>query len=103
MIKEATRERSQRYSAKGMVKPVNFYFVAPDAKAVSVIGEFNDWRPNANPMLKRVDGTWFAEVMLTHGHHHYLFLADGKPMLDPRGQGIARNEHRHKVSMIAVS
>jgi hypothetical protein len=42
-------------------------------------------------------------VVLGHGHHHYQFLIDGKPTLDPRAQGIARNEQNEKVSLIAVS
>ena len=43
------------------------------------------------------------QVPLNHGHHHYLFSVDGKSKLDPRAQGIARNEKHEKVSMLAVS
>lgn len=68
-----------------------------------VIGDFNDWHPTATPMKKHVDGSWHAQLMLGHGHHHYQFLIDGKPMLDPRAQGIARNERNEKVSLLAVS
>ncbi len=49
------------------------------------------------------DGAWRAEILLNHGHHHYLFVIDGKPTLDPRAQGIARNEWNEKVSLVAVS
>ena len=50
-----------------------------------------------------VDGYWFLQVQLTHGHHWYRFLVDGKPVLDPRGTGIARNERNEQVSLIPVS
>jgi 1,4-alpha-glucan branching enzyme len=93
----------KRYSAKNHLKPVNFYCNAPEAAEVFVTGDFNDWSPTSHPMEKRQDGTWFAQLQLNHGHHHYRFVIDGKPALDPRAQGIGRNEMNEKVSLIAVS
>ena len=92
-----------RYSAKAQLKPINFYCHAPEAAAVFIIGDFNDWNPTAHPMERQYDGTWLIQVPLNHGHHHYLFLVDEKPVLDPRAQGIGRNELNEKVSLIAVS
>src|SRR5688572_2605659 len=91
------------YSAKNLFKPINFYCHALEASQVCIVGDFNDWNPTAQPMEKQFDGSWFAQVQLNHGHHHYLFLVDGKPTLDPRAQGTARNELNEKVSLIAVS
>ena len=84
------------------IKPVNFTYPAPNASHVSLIGDFNDWHPNATPMKRQPDGYWTVQVSLGPGHHHYQFLVDGKPMLDPRAQGTARNENDEKVSLIAV-
>ncbi len=92
-----------RYSAKKMAKPVNFVCIAPQAQQVYLVGDFNDWHPEATPMKKQVDGAWLTQVQLNHGHHHYQFLVDGKPTLDPKAQGIARNEKNEKVSLLAVS
>jgi 1,4-alpha-glucan branching enzyme len=72
-----------RYSARNNVRPTNFLFFAPEAKHVSIIGDFNNWSPNSNPMKRQPDGGWVAQVPLTHGHHHYLYLVDGKKVLDP--------------------
>jgi 1,4-alpha-glucan branching enzyme len=91
------------YSAKNTIKPVPFTCLAADAKAVFVMGDFNDWDPGSHPMKRMPDGAWRGEVLLNHGHHHYLFLIDGKPTLDPRAQGVARNEQNEKVSLLAVS
>ena len=91
------------YSAKAQLKPINFYCEAPAAAEVFVAGDFNDWNSSSHRMEKRHDGTWFAQLQLNHGHHHYLFFIDGKPTLDPRAQGIGRNEMNEKVSLIAVS
>ncbi|MDB6019884.1 MAG: glycoside hydrolase family 13 domain protein [Pedosphaera sp.] len=92
-----------RYSAKKMAKPVNFICVAPAARTVFLMGDFNDWDTASHPMIRQPDGGWLIQVPLTHGHHHYQFLVDGKPMLDPRAQGVARNEKDEKVSLLAVS
>jgi hypothetical protein len=54
-------------------------------------------------MKKGFDGSWQLAVTLGHGGHHYQFLVDGKPVNDPRAQGLARNERGEKVSMILVS
>jgi 1,4-alpha-glucan branching enzyme len=96
-------QQRDRYSAKNMAKPVNFFCLAPDAERVSLVGDFNDWEPNSSPMTRQPDGSWHVVVALNHGHHHYHFLVDGKPTLDPRANGIARNEKNERVSLIAVS
>ena len=92
-----------RYSAKKTAKPINFVCVAPEAKQVNLAGDFNDWDPAAHPMKRQPDGAWLVQVPLTHGHHHYRFLIDGKAVLDPRAQGVARDHQGEKVSLIAVS
>lgn len=92
-----------RYSAKKVSVAVNFMFYAPEAQSVSVVGNFNHWYPNANPMTRRPDGAWSAQIELHSGHHQYLFLVDGVPTLDPRAQGVTRNSKGERVSMMSVS
>ena len=95
--------KQNRYSAKNMAKPVPFSCFDPDAKQVFIVGDFNDWDPAAHPMKRQPDGAWRIDLPLNHGHHHYLFLIDGKPTLDPRANGVARNEKNEKVSLVSVS
>ena len=92
-----------RYSAKKMAKPVNFVCLASHAHHVTLVGDFNDWHPEAHPMKRQPDGSWTIQVPLPHGHHHYMFLVDGKRTLDPRAHGIARDEKNEKVSLLSVS
>jgi 1,4-alpha-glucan branching enzyme len=92
-----------RYSAKKMAKPINFRCQAPQARAVSIIGEFNHWDPAVHLMQRQPDGSWYLQIPLHHGHHRYLFLIDGVPTLDPRAPGVARNEKGERVSLLAVS
>lgn len=92
-----------RYSAKRMAKPVNFFCFAPEARHVSIVGDFNEWRPDLHPMRRQADGGWVVQVALHHGHHLYQFLVDGTPQLDPRAQGVGRNHQNEKASLLAVS
>jgi 1,4-alpha-glucan branching enzyme len=92
---------SQVYSARNSLKPTNFYCAALGAKSVQIAGDFNQWHPV--PMHQRVDGWWFIQMLLAHGHHLYHFLVDGQPMLDPQASGTARDDHNQPVSLVAVS
>ncbi len=84
-----------------MAKPTNFYCEAPAARSVLLEGDFTDWSPLA--MQRRVDGWWFVQVPVTHGHHQYRFLIDGHPQLDPRAAGVTHNDANEEVSVLAVS
>jgi 1,4-alpha-glucan branching enzyme len=91
-----------RFGVKNTTKPVNFYCTAPTAASVVLVGDFNKWDATSHPMQRQVDGGWFLQVQLTHGHLRYRFLVDGKPVLDPHAMGIARDERNEQVSLIAV-
>ena len=54
-------------------------------------------------MKRQPDGAWLIQVQLNHGHHHYRFVVDGKPVLDPKANGVARDAKGERVSLIAVS
>ena len=82
---------------------VNFVCHAPQAKSVSLVGDFNGWQPNGHLMARMPDGGWTIRLELPHGHHQYLFLVDGKPTLDPNAMGKVRNDHHDTVSLIAIS
>jgi 1,4-alpha-glucan branching enzyme len=82
---------------------VDFFCRAPQARSVSLIGDFNDWQPAAHPMNRMPDGSWMLRLELPHGHHQYQFLIDGKPTLDPNAMGKVHNERNETVSLIAIS
>ena len=94
---------THRYSVHHAQKPVPFYLAAPDAQAVCIVGDFNAWTPGAHPLQRRQDGSWQVELQLSHGHHPYVFIVDGQPMLDPRANGVTRNRNGERVSMVSVS
>ena len=94
---------SRRYSAKQTSHHVDFFCDAPTAGSVQLVGDFNRWDLTATPMRRMPDGRWMASLELHHGHHRYLFIVDGEPMLDPKANGIARDDQNNRVSLIAVS
>jgi 1,4-alpha-glucan branching enzyme len=44
-----------RYSAKRNLHHAVFFCRAPEAKQVSLVGDFNCWDPTANPMSRQPD------------------------------------------------
>ena len=91
------------YGARRTLRGVNFICVALQAQSVSLLGDFNKWNPSANPMKRMPDGAWLLVVELPHGHHRYAFLVDGNLTLDPRAQGVTRNDEGERVSLLPVS
>ena len=91
------------FGPKKTLRAVNFICNAPQAQSVSVVGDFNEWNPAVHPMKQMTDGAWLLSIELKHGHHRYAFLVDGAMTLDPRAQGITRNDQGERVSLIPVS
>jgi 1,4-alpha-glucan branching enzyme len=91
------------FGPKQTLRAVNFICNAPQARAVTLVGDFNQWNPAALAMKRMPDGAWSATVELKHGHHRYAFLVDGNLTLDPRAQGITRNDKGERVSLVPVS
>lgn len=88
---------------KKPLRSVHFVCNAAQAKSVSLVGDFNNWDPKTHLMNQMPDKAWFLSVDLKHGHHRYAFLVDGQLVLDPRAQGITRNDKGERVSMVPVS
>ena len=91
------------YGPQKTLRAVNFICNAPQAQTVTLVGDFNEWRPAAHKMQRMADGGWHLRVDLKHGHHRYAFLVDGVLTLDPQAQGITRNDQGERVSLIPVS
>jgi 1,4-alpha-glucan branching enzyme len=86
-----------------ILRTINFICNAPEARSVSLVGDFNHWNPAAHPMKQMPDRAWLLGVELKHGHHRYAFLVDGELILDPRAQGVARSDKGERVSLVPVS
>jgi len=83
--------------------PGGLFCNAPEAKSVTLCGDFNEWDPTATPMRRMPDNRWMVSMELNHGHHEYVFMVDGRPVLDPRANGTVPHERYGRVSLVAVS
>jgi hypothetical protein len=52
---------------------------------VSVVGDFNDWRPGHHELQRRRNGTRSVSVILPPGVHRFRYLATGGVWFDDEG------------------
>ncbi|MEO8296120.1 MAG: isoamylase early set domain-containing protein [Gemmatimonadota bacterium] len=70
----------------GHAERVSFALEAPSANHVTLVGDFNNWDPQATP-LRRVssNGRWETTVPLRPGRYQFTFMIDGtRWVADPR-------------------
>ena len=68
---------------------VNFRLDAPNARSVSLAGDFSNWAP-AHTMTRSGSGIWTVVVPLTPGVHDYSFIVDGEKWVpDPAAPAMA--------------
>ena len=63
---------------------VRLILLQPEARSVSVAGDFNGWNPAQTPLERSDGGMWTATIPLTPGRYQYMFVIDGKEWIaDP--------------------
>ena len=63
---------------------VRLVLLQPDARSVSVAGDFNDWNPGQTKLERSEGGMWTATIALKPGRYQYMFVIDGKQwVVDP--------------------
>lgn len=82
---------------------MRFVLVAPGAKQVSIVGDFNGWNPRATPLAASNDGTtWLVEMPLTKGRHVYAFVVDGDIIADPSAARVGDHDFGGQNSVVMV-
>ena len=61
-----------------------FFFTAPDANSVQLVGDFTHWQTKPINLVKQANGSWKTSVPLAPGTYHYRFLVDGQWSDDPQ-------------------
>lgn len=69
--------------ARAPWRTIYFRLEAPDASRVSVIGDFNGWDPEHNPLARNLNGVWEGHLPLPPGRYTYAFVVDGAWCPDP--------------------
>ena len=84
--------------------PVPLVLSATGARAVAVVGDFNDWDPTATPMRRfGAGGPWTATVMAKPGRHVYAFMVDGVLTTDPRAPTVKDIDYGGEASVLMVA
>jgi 1,4-alpha-glucan branching enzyme len=68
---------------KHEVKRIHFEFTSSAAESVAIAGSFNDWQPNATPMIALGQGRWAKDLALPPGEYEYCLVVDGEWIADP--------------------
>ncbi len=85
---------------------VQFVLVAPDAKKVSVVGDFNGWDVDhaGYQAQHRGGGVWSVTAPVPVGHHRYSFVVDDSVWVaDPTAPRVVDNDYGVTNSAIVVS
>ena len=85
-MKNETRKNGTngRADDKRGPKRMHFEFISPTAESVSIAGTFNEWKPNATPMIALGEGRWAKDLALPPGDYEYCLVVDGQWTPDPQ-------------------
>jgi 1,4-alpha-glucan branching enzyme len=84
-------------------KRVTLTLKAPNAEAVYLMGDFNQWNQKVHPMKQEADGTWKKTIMVQPGKYEYRFLVDGEWWNDPANDHICPNCFGTENNVLEVS
>ena len=85
----------RKISGSNTVK-VSFILNADDPRLpASVVGDFNEWDPEADPMIRRSNGTFSAVVpLVVNASYRFRYRsADGSWFNDDSADGYEENVH----------
>lgn len=95
---------SYQRPADGVSRTVAISFYAPEARSVSLAGDFNKWSAEKGLMKKESNGIWTLEVPLQPGTYHYMFVVDGEAwVMDPNAELYRDDGFGKKNSVLRVS
>jgi 1,4-alpha-glucan branching enzyme len=97
-----TKTSSTNHNGKAS-QVVHVEFNDPKASAVAIAGSFNDWRPEASPLVAVGEGRWLKELALPPGIYEYRLVVDGEWMADPRGHETSPNPFGELNSVLKVN
>jgi 1,4-alpha-glucan branching enzyme len=61
---------------------VEFRLYKPEAKLISLVGDFNNWNPESDLLEKDQQGIWRFQKRLSNGIYRYKYIVDGQWVYD---------------------
>jgi hypothetical protein len=85
-------------------EPVQFVLVAPAARSVAVVGDFNDWGLGDSALVAtNHEGVWSVTAPVPAGVHRYAFVVNGKEWVaDPSAPRSAGDDFGQPSSALVV-
>lgn len=98
-----TKHTGAKSVKKTARKKVEFQLVAMPGSRASVVGTFNNWNTEKNPMAENSgSGRYTAVIALPPGKHEYKFVVDGEWSADPTRTECVLNAHGTLNSVVCV-
>lgn len=95
-----TRKGSQ--AGNGRIPSIHLELFEPNATDVYVAGSFNQWNPEATPLIALGNGKWSKELTLPAGRYEYRFVVDGHWITDPNGKETVPNPYGSANSILTI-
>jgi hypothetical protein len=99
-----SRDRAFEAAAYRERDTVRFSVVAPAARRVALVGDFNVWDPRGVAMHRGTDGhTWTVDVSLPPGRHAFAYMVDGRLRADPAAAKAVEDDFGSPNSVVVVA
>jgi 1,4-alpha-glucan branching enzyme len=87
-----------------LLQSQQFIFEDSTAQSVALVGQFNDWRSDATPLVfDSTTGAWSVTVLLAPGRYEYQFLVDGsRHVADPTAATAASDFGASPNSVVTI-
>jgi hypothetical protein len=102
---DVATDRSGGGTKPGPRRSVQFVLVAPTARKVQLVGDFNDWDASHQEYLAqhRGGGVWSVTAAIPEGHHRYSFVVDDSLWVtDPSAPRVLDDDYGLPNSAIVV-
>ncbi|MCK5323164.1 MAG: glycogen-binding domain-containing protein [Desulfobulbaceae bacterium] len=99
-----TSSKASEKKGKGTKTPATqFRLQVPDAKAVYLVGDFNEWNETEYRVRRYKGGVFIKKLELKPGRYEYKFVVDGVWTSDPANPMAQSNDFGSENSVIVVS
>ena len=97
------KKHKNNKNTNGHSRTIRIEFTDEVAAAVSIAGTFNDWRPDATPMVRSEQGRWVKDIALSPGTYEYRLVVDGVWIPDPAAAESVPNPFGDRNSVLKVN
>ncbi|HOO70813.1 MAG TPA: glycogen-binding domain-containing protein [Spirochaetota bacterium] len=83
-------------------RTIEFRLYRPNARMISLVGDFNNWNPEADLLEKGDDNIWRLVKRISPGTYRYKYVVDGKWMADVYNNESCSDQTGEICSMVYI-